>query len=277
VTEWQDKGRFDEGEVNFDTEFVKEEARWFRPEHPPKAVALLVHGLNLKPSRMDTLASFLSGKGITSLRMVLAGHGGSLEEMKTVTRGTWLNDLAGAYRLVRQEAKELPVYLVGFSLGALVALDAENDPALDVRFDKEVLLAPAVGVRFFTKLVRLLGAFPRLVIPSAAPTEYRANRGTTVAAYSALFTSISRLREHGFGRTTAPGLVFLDPRDELVSPASLRIVQRENPGLPWKIDTIKVQPEPGLWPRYRHLLIDPRAAGAANWERITRGIEEHLQ
>ena len=49
---------------------------WITPAPvPERAVALLVHGLNLRPSRMQPLAQALAQQGIRVLRVTLHGHG----------------------------------------------------------------------------------------------------------------------------------------------------------------------------------------------------------
>lgn len=243
---------------------------------PP--TALVIHGLNHKPSKMDFLADFLTQHGVSSLRITLSGHGGSLDAMKTVSRRKWLNDVAAGYCVALREGNGAPIFLVAFSLGALLALDAENDEEFDfVHFQRSVLFSPAVGARFIGRIPLLLAPFPRLVIPSIGSVEYRANRGTTIAAYSAVWDSVDIVRSRGLKKTNSPMLVFVDKKDELVSVSELEKVQKANPHIDWKTILLEIEPDPSITPKHHHPLItEPRGTGKNNWDLITSEILRHF-
>ncbi|MBI4425840.1 MAG: hypothetical protein HY554_19070 [Elusimicrobia bacterium] len=52
------------------------------PAERPRAVALVVHGLNFAPQRMGSIALFLRDRGVTVVRVALEGHRGDPERMK---------------------------------------------------------------------------------------------------------------------------------------------------------------------------------------------------
>ena len=69
---------------------MTEVSKWMHPlsdnQEDVKGVILLAHGLNLRPSKMNSLGHTFSRHGFYSLRVSLAGHRGNLNEMKLVTR-----------------------------------------------------------------------------------------------------------------------------------------------------------------------------------------------
>jgi alpha-beta hydrolase superfamily lysophospholipase len=75
---------------------------------------------------------------------------------------------------MKQRFKDLPVVVVGYSLGGLVATySLDRNP--EFRPDKMVLIAPALSLRLLPQLGYLLNIFPPLsmAIPNLAPPHYR--------------------------------------------------------------------------------------------------------
>jgi alpha-beta hydrolase superfamily lysophospholipase len=167
--------------------------RWYYSDKPGelKGVALVIHGLNLRPDRMQPIIAKLTESGIDVLGLSLRGHGENythrngigedqarLEAFKNVSYQLWMNEayLAYLHLKARGEEKGVPLFLTAFSLGGLIGLDLfASHP--DVRFDKVVLFAPAIRLHTTIYLERVLSPFPRLVIPSMAPQSYLANKG----------------------------------------------------------------------------------------------------
>ena len=90
--------------------------RWYKnhSREETKGVALVIHGLNLRPDKMQTIISVLTGSGIDVLRLSLRGHGENythhadideeqarLEAFKAVSFPLWLNEAYLAYTQVR--------------------------------------------------------------------------------------------------------------------------------------------------------------------------------
>lgn len=255
---------------------VRAADRWFPAAGPPRAVALVLHGLNLAPMRMESLCVSLGRQGVESRLVVFAGHDGELEALRGVRRESFLADAERGWSEAARRARELgvPLLLAAFSLGAVVGNDLLNSRE-EVHFDAMLLLAPAFTPRPAARLLRLLSPFGRLVIPSASPAAWRANRGTSVAAYRALFDSIAALEASGFARSNLPALVFLDPQDELVSLRGLRgLIARR--GLDrWRL--VELSNAGSLLARpVHHLILGPEALGAAEWSRVEAEIERLL-
>src|SRR5271157_3010841 len=83
-------------------------SQWFKIRRTKKTrgVALVVHGLNLRPERMESIITELNDTGIDVLNLSLRGHGNNylknmnicsdgarLESFRTVTYSLWLNEI----------------------------------------------------------------------------------------------------------------------------------------------------------------------------------------
>ncbi len=264
---------------------------WFAsdPERRERGVALVIHGLNLNPKRMRPLIRHLTSQGIRVLNVFLSGHSDQysenaerqrLRDMKKVTYQLWFQEVFEAY----QDAKDygafqnLPIYLVGYSLGGLmgVALQASQK---EVSFEKMVLFAPALSLHKSSYFLKVLSPLPRLMIPSVAPSSYRANGGTSMAAYNALYRGISRLKtkrplSQDFPDTlNVPTLVCIDPKDELVSYRGIQQFIQTSQLDQWQLHEVHKGSD-GKY--YRHLIIDPVTVGKQEWSRLMHVMTQHL-
>jgi alpha-beta hydrolase superfamily lysophospholipase len=114
---------------------------------PPRAIVLALHGLNDYRRAFDDLAHYLAGRGITTYAYDQRGFG------ESEGRGLWhgsepmVRDLIAMANLLRARHPDLPLYLMGESMGGavLLAAAAEADPPLPVQ--GQILIAPAVWGR----------------------------------------------------------------------------------------------------------------------------------
>jgi len=116
----------------------------------PRAGVLLIHGLTDSPYVYRTLADHLHKLGCSVVALRLPGHGTA---PSALTRIDW-RDWAAAVRMAATDLRNrlpsgAPLYMVGFSTGAALAveyslarLEGEELPAADAL----VLLSPAIGV-----------------------------------------------------------------------------------------------------------------------------------
>lgn len=262
--------------------------RWFRPKETgaPAAVVLVIHGLNLRPDRMGPIIGLLTGAGMEVMNLSLTGHifsqngeGRKKERMaafRSVSYDGWFAEALAAYRRAkaRSEASGLPLHFVGFSMGGLLGADLLAS-SRKVSFDRMVLLSPAFDLHPYNYMGRLFSPFPWLVIPSASSPVYRANFGTPMAGYNALFEAIAHLRENMGPKLNIPTAVFMDRGDELVS---YRGVKRmvEAAGLDrWRFHPVEKDGE-GAVERMRHLIIDERSLGPVMWKRMKEAMVRHL-
>ena len=266
--------------------------RWFNSQKPEKlkGVALVIHGLNMDPDRMGPIINNLTRSGIDVLGLSLRGHGANyahrddmeaaearMETFKYVSYPLWANEAYLAYMQVQRRArqKQVPVFLVAFSIGGLIGLDLlVSNP--DVHFDKIVLLAPAISLHPTIYLERALSPFPRLVIPSLADDAYLANiKGTPVAAYNALFEALYHFEENAGSKLNVPTLVFIDEQDEFIPLRGLKNLVEERKLDQWEFYIVQKEKEMQTGTFHHHIL-DASSTGETVWRDMMTATTRHL-
>lgn len=270
---------------------VEQGMEWFRRTETAglRGVALVVHGLNLNPARMAAIIAGLNEGGIDALRLSLRGHGDNfrqregldsiqsrLEDFKGVSQSLWFQETQEGFEEARKSAQEnrVPLFLVGFSYGALIGLDLLAARP-DVTFDRALLFAPALSLRNWDYAIRLFAPFPRMVIPTLAPADYLANPGTPMAAYNALFETLDHFESHIGPRLNIPTLVVMDPVDELVSFDGLHRLAEEHHLHRWRFFPLHRR-QSLLKGMLRHIVIDEASTGRQAWAEIRKEMTAHL-
>jgi esterase/lipase len=248
----------------------------------PKGLVLVAHGLNVKPSKMGspsaegTLIKLLLDSGYNVYRITLKGHNGPIEDMQSVTRLDWINNAYFQYCQAKTIANNgnLPLYLLGFSLGALVYEVLMNEEtAIPVRFKKVILFSPAIAIRSRAKTVHWLKPFTndRSIIGSVSPKEYRAQVGTSIAAYRIVFDMEKSLRSAFFNNSNVDTIIFTDKNDEMISIGILRKRMNKYNLTNWRICEV-TNSGAIIRPSYHHLLIDNKCVSAVTWQYISETI-----
>jgi len=255
-----------------------------------KGVALVIHGLNLRPDRMQPIVSELTGSGIDVLKLSLRGHGENyarrkdidenqarLETFKNVSYQLWINEAYLAYLQLKKRgaAKDVPLFLTAFSLGGLIGLDLMASSA-DVKFDKLILFAPAIRLRPTIYLERVLSPFTHLVIPSMAPATYLANKkGTPIAAYNALFDTLNQFNQNADQKLNVPTLVFIDKQDEFIPLEKLKKLVAEKKWTRWQFYIVE-KDKTAEKKRFYHHIIDGSSTGKAVWRDMMAAMSAFL-
>jgi len=115
----------------------------------PRAVVLLLHGLSDSPYSLRRLGEQLHAAGAHVLGLRLPGHGTAPSGLVELT---W-QDMDAAVRLavrhLAQRSGGAPLYIVGYSTGAALAVNyalATLDDASLPKVDRLAMLSPAIGV-----------------------------------------------------------------------------------------------------------------------------------
>ena len=266
-----------------ETEAQNPSVRWYERRSHTKlnGVALVIHGLNGRPDKMESIITALNTFGLDCLNLSLSGHTESddsrLETFKSVTYPLWKTEAHQAY--LRAERRSMryaaPLFFVGFSMGGLLGVDLlASNPG--VKFEKMVLFAPAVKMHRRNSLLKILSPFPRLVIPSMAHKSYLANDGTPVAAYNALFEMYAHLENNlNPEKINIPTIVFIDEEDELISFSGLQDMIRDQNLDQWKTHPVK-KDKTASKIKMHHLIIDEVSVGKKMWQEIVDVTITHL-
>lgn len=251
------------------------------PKHGPvKAVVILLHGLNLRPQKMDDWSRVLSAHGAQVIRFALYGHTGDYQHMQKVTADAWRSQFQEAIRIARSRAEEdkVPLYFIGFSLGALVGLEwqSKQEPGQS-GFQKMVLIAPALSIPWYSRTaVNLLSIFGRgFMLPSRSPEDYRANKGTSIAAYQALFALKASLERNKYRNANVSTLVLIDREDELVDSRGIRKIIEEFRLSKWILEMVDNRFAYDNY-GFRHLMVDEDAVGKELWASLSAMLIRHL-
>jgi alpha-beta hydrolase superfamily lysophospholipase len=183
----------------------------------PERVLLLVHGIAEHGGRYDHMGAWFAARGCAFHTYDHVGHGRSTGLPGHVERfGDYLDDLEVVLAEVRRRHPRLPLFLVGHSMGGLIAaaLARERRPELcgvvtsgaALQLGDAISDAGAVAARILSRLLPRL-RLPREIDPaglSRDPEVVRAYvadplifRRVTLSLASELFAAIRRTRGGG--------------------------------------------------------------------------------
>jgi len=120
--------------------------RVWRPEGPVRGVILALHGFNDYSNAFDSPGRFWAKQGILTYAYDQRGFGGAPFRGRWPTVRGLTGDLGTASRLIRARHPDVPLVLLGESMGAAVVMAAMAEP-VPPEADAAVLSAPAVWAR----------------------------------------------------------------------------------------------------------------------------------
>lgn len=218
------------------------ERNWNRsfelPAGSAQASVLLLHGMSDSPYSLRYLGERLNAAGAHVLGLRMPGHGTAPSGLVDIT---W-QDMSAAVRLairhLADQHSDTPLYIVGYSTGAALAvqyaLDSQEDPSLP-RVKRLVLISPAIGVSAVASLAvwqarlgRLLGLEKLVwneILPEYDPFKYQSfavNAGDVVYQLtSEIQDHITSLQRDGKLEGLPPVLAFASIVDATVSTEAL--------------------------------------------------------
>lgn len=88
--------------------------------------ALLIHGFTGTPDEMRGLGEFLSKNGITSIGILLPGHGTDINDMLKVRWQDWGTSVKESINELKESCNK--IFLIGLSMGGTLALHSAVTP-----------------------------------------------------------------------------------------------------------------------------------------------------
>lgn len=236
-------------------------------------VFLVTHGLNNKPEVMNDISYYLNSLGFHVLQIKLKGHTNSSNWPSCLKADDWLNNIKNAYCYSKINFPQLKIFGLGYSLGAAATL-AFIEQFENINFEKLVLIAPAIKLRWKVNLIKLLSNFSFLgtKLPSLAPVEYRAHSKTPLSAYSALFEIIRMTSSLKYRFDRIPVMIIQRAEDEIIDfkdTISWAIDNFANP----KLTTLEGQEFDKL---PQHLMIDRISNSKQSWNKFTSELASFL-
>lgn len=173
---------------------------------------LFVHGLNTTPKIFNDLAAACEARNILICRPHLKGHDPSQALPETIKAADWVN---GIHDAMNQNKHVTEWIAVGYSLGGLVIANmALKKPKL---FQRIVLLAPALSLKFYAHLPRMI-LFTDIRLKSFTPAHIRAHNKLSTDYFSALYALRRETRRMIRDRKELPQMtIIMSCHDELIS------------------------------------------------------------
>jgi alpha-beta hydrolase superfamily lysophospholipase len=134
-----------------DTAFITEDGvtlplrRWL-PKTKPHALLIALHGFNDYSRFFTTPAEYLSRAGIACFAYDQRGFGFALNHGLWAGHETYIDDLQTLVRLLKQSYTDIPVYLLGESMGGAVIITAMQQATMPA-IDGIILASPALWAR----------------------------------------------------------------------------------------------------------------------------------
>ncbi len=119
----------------------------WQPDPAPKAAIVALHGFNDYGRFIETPARFFTRHGIAVYAYDQRGFGASPNRGRWAGVDTYADDLITFAALIRQRHPEIPIYVLGESMGGAVAIVAATHGLLP-HTDGLILAAPAVWARW---------------------------------------------------------------------------------------------------------------------------------
>lgn len=258
---------------------------WKDPYLPPlKAVAVVAHGLNLKPSKMHSIGEVLRQQGVGVVEVALTGHhmaeGEDLEAFQHVSADRWMKEMDVAMkeaitRRKTNDGKEVPIYFVGYSLGALLGEVWMNERKKN-EINRAYLIAPSLRVRLYASWIKIFSLLGEsFMVPSANLEEYRVQSGTSMAAYHAQFEIRARLERLGYKNSNIPTQVLLAKEDEIIDNVGVRKMAFEQSLTQWSFLELSNEGS-RLLGKKRHLMVDEKTFGPEAWTQFVYSLKTHF-
>ncbi len=141
------------------------------PQHPNGKAVLLIHGFLASPYIMRSIGQCMADQGYLVRAILLPGHGTEWTQLKTAKYTDWLNICRYGIRSLQTECGIADISLIGFSLGATLALLMN----MEFKISALGLIAPCFGIhplaRSFPFLCRMKldRLFPHLFCTQSEP------------------------------------------------------------------------------------------------------------
>ena len=187
---------------------------WTPSQSRPRAVLVNLHGLGDHSGLYPNLASYIPARGVALYAYDMRGNGRSPGQRAYLRSWQeYREDLQAFVARVREWEGDLPLFLLGNSLGGLVVLDY----ALDHAAGLAGVIAAAVGVWERFPIVAILAAISRELASSASRRDLvdasrSVNRSMSARASAASRFPRAELPHLRHARAARPRHLVLQPR-----------------------------------------------------------------
>lgn len=185
---------------------------------------LLIHGYTGTPAEMRPLGDYLQQLGYTVLGVRLAGHGGSMEDVKNSTAEQWYASAKAGYERLAQQFGS--VYVAGLSMGGLVAIRvAAEMGAAKAALMSTPIFVPDKRLPFMWFLKYFVHYLPKAPRSYGELDKYNlCNEKMPVKPLTSLFKLLEACKKRYLPAIKAPVIVLQSKRDHTVVPESAQYI-----------------------------------------------------
>jgi carboxylesterase len=193
--------------------------------------ALVLHGFTGSPRTVRPWAEHLAAAGLTVRAPLLAGHGGSWEDLAKTGWTEWYASAERAFDELSARCEQ--VFVAGISMGACLAFRLAETKGERVRglvavnpslANDNVLIPLAPVLKYVLRTVRSIGG--DIKKPDAAEGAVKRTPVASVATLPRMWKTTAA----GLSAVTQPVLVFRSTVDHVVGPASMKLLRAALPG-----------------------------------------------
>lgn len=219
----------------------------------PTHLLCIVHGLGDHGMRYRHVGEYLSGHGIAVFAMDLRGHGQSEgKKGHTPSYDLLLSDIEELLKTARAEHTDLPMYLMGHSMGGNIVANYLIEMSTN-ELAGFILSAPWFRLAFEppawrVKAARILtGILPSLTQPNQLNTSHLSRDPAVVKAYeedplvhdrlsAGLFAKVMEAAQNVLKRVSEielPGLIYHGDQDQIISFKATQEFAEKCPNAEW--------------------------------------------
>jgi acylglycerol lipase len=191
--------------------------QYWLPESPPRAILLVIHGVNEHSGRYQHLAKFFTERGYAAYGLDLIGHGkssGTRSFAKDLP--AFIDPILNYLNMIKEWQPGLPVYLVGHSMGGLIGANIlidHQDIVQGAVLSGPLTLIPEYVSEFTIKTGKFLSSIMPKMRLLALDSEGLSRDKAVVQAYrddplvynGKMTARISNVMNDGIARITADG------------------------------------------------------------------------
>lgn len=234
---------------------------------------LVIGGLNTRIEILNQISNQIPRDRWRVRQLALSGN--SSNEGSVVSRELWLSEIARAWEQTRREFPGQSIAFLGYSLGAVLALDYTMQ--VNRQVSDLFLIAPPVSLRWFNGAILSVASLSPfdLNVPSAADPAYRARNYTPLSHYAALRQIIGAVsRETRAGALSGVHMTVLVASHDEFSPLT---AVRDWFGLTAPQARFEVfDKSSGKELGMAHQLIDQHSLSPQDWQRVQQAVETHF-
>jgi len=170
---------------------------------------VLIHGFGGGYFELENLDKFLTGKGIDSRFVQLAGHTGRYKDFMLVTRKQWIKSAHKQIEAILEEYETVTV--VGFSMGGLIATYMADLPVKSFVFVNTPLKLSDAGKvigNIFTSFSKYAQKYVKATIKTPLPALYELNE------------LLRETKDTNFGKIKVPCLIIQTRDDDTANSRS---------------------------------------------------------